>query len=98
PFCGSSGYFATEGCSERGESLISGRGGRKGSQVGVAFGAGDFAGGYGPKRGNGQEAADEMGVQGMARFGGFDERQKGQDRQPEIANQIQRFVASTLVG
>src|SRR5947199_219991 len=76
PFCGSRGYFATEGCSERGESLISGRGGRKGSQVGVAFGAGDFAGGYGPKRGIGQEAADELGVQGMARFVGFDARQK----------------------
>src|SRR5207253_2176935 len=98
PFCGSSGYFATEGCSERGESLISGRGGRKGSQVGVAFGAGDFAGGDGPKRGIGQEAADELGVQGMARFVGFDARQKGQARQREIANQIQRFVASKLVG
>src|SRR5882762_8747599 len=98
PFCGSSGYFATEACLRRGESLISGKGGRKGGQVGVTFGADGFAGGDGPERGIGQEAADELGMQGVAGFVGFDPRQKGQAGERQVTNQIQCFVASKLVG
>ena len=80
PFCGSGGYFATEGCSRRSESLISGGDGGEGGQVGFAFGEGRFARRDGPERGVIQEAADKLGMQRMAGLMGFDAGQQRQAR------------------
>src|SRR5260370_22007271 len=97
PFCGSSGYFSTEGCLRVGELVISSRGRRKGGQVGITFEAGGFAGGDGPKRGIRQEAADPVGMQGVAGLMGFDPRRKRETPPPESAHQIPGLVPAQVL-
>lgn len=68
--------------------------------VGLFLGVGSFlgSGGDGPEGGVGQEAADELGVQRMARLMGFHPRQERQTHQGQIANQVQSLVSAKLVG
>src|SRR5260370_35884181 len=98
PFGGSSGNFATKGCLRRGESLIGCRGGRKGGQGDFTFRAGGTAGRDGPQRGIGQEAADELGMQGVAGFVGFDAGETRHARQRATAHQSPCVVTSELLG
>src|SRR6266567_5169124 len=97
-FCVSGQYFATKGCLQRGESLISGRGGRKGGQERVPFGVDSLARGDGPEGRIGQQAADELGMQRMASLVGLYARQKRQSGQGQVADQVQGLVAPELVG
>src|SRR6266436_2400990 len=97
-FCVSGQYFATKGCLQRGESLISGSGGRKGGQERVPFGVDGLARGDGPEGRIGQQAADELGMQRVASFVGLHACQKRQSGQSQVTDQVQGLVAPELVG
>ena len=51
-----------------------------------------------PGRGVGQEAADELGVEGMAGFAGFDAAEEGEADEGEVADEIEGLVAAEFVG
>jgi len=70
PFCGSSGYFATEGLFTTRRIVISGWGRRKGGQVGITCGADGFAGGDGPERGSAKRRLTSWVCRGVARLCG----------------------------
>jgi hypothetical protein len=57
------------------------------------FFVGDFPGG-----GVGEQAADELGVQGVAGFACFDSAEEWQADEGEVADQVEGFVAAELVG
>ena len=54
---------------------------------------GDYPGGW-----IGEEAADELGVERVASFSGFDASEEWQADKREIANQVEGFVAAEFVG
>src|SRR5260370_41564949 len=70
-FCVSGQYFATKGCLQRGESLISGSGGRKGGQEPLPFGGGGLARGDGPEGRVGPPGGDERGGERAGRLIGL---------------------------
>src|SRR6266568_2847413 len=87
-----------KGCLQRGESLISGSGGRKGGQERVPFGVDSLARGDGPEGRIGEQAADELGMQRVASLMGLHAFQKRQSGQSQGADQVQGLVAPELVG
>ena len=55
-------------------------------------------GGDDPGGGVGEESADELGMQGVARFSGFDASEEWQADKREIADQVESLVAAEFVG
>src|SRR5260370_3852662 len=98
PFGGSSGNFATKGCLRRRESLIGCRGGRKGGQVEFTLRADGTGGRDGPQRGIGQEAADELVLQGWSGFVVFEASNKREARRLTIHTTDHVFVPTTHRG
>jgi hypothetical protein len=59
---------------------------------------GVFAGGNFPGGGVGEEAADELGMQGVAGFAGFNAPEEWKADEGEVADEIEGFVAAEFIG
>src|SRR5580704_16637413 len=56
-----------------------------------------FIGSYGPERGIREKAADQLCMQGMASFVGFDSGEERQASQGQVADQVEGLVAAKFV-
>ena len=63
------------------------------SSKGCVFVGGDFPGGR-----VGEETADELGVEGVASFAGFDTAEEWEAHEGEVADEIEGLVAAEFVG
>lgn len=64
----------------------------------VRGGGGVFLGGGYPGGGVGEEAADELGVEGVAGFAGFNAAEERQADEGEVTDEVEGFVAAEFVG